>query len=144
MEREESEAVHSLPAVTNLEEFSGRYGGRRFRPPADVLCEELAALPGPGSLIVQVYDINLVIGSVAGCSGATADSNGFWAHLSERCRVRPRPRLSERDETKRDVSCPWIDALGVRSGFSTDILTGYYRATRFCVGHLGSLDSVSA
>jgi len=43
-QREESEAEHSLPAVTSLEEFTERYGGRRFLPPADVLCEELTAL----------------------------------------------------------------------------------------------------
>jgi hypothetical protein len=28
--------------VTSLEEFTERYSGRRFLPPSDVLCEELA------------------------------------------------------------------------------------------------------
>ena len=41
--REELEGEHSLPAVTSLEEFTERYTGRRFLPPADVLCGELAA-----------------------------------------------------------------------------------------------------
>ena len=43
VQREESEAAHSLPAVTSFEEFTERYGGRRFLLPSDVLCEELAA-----------------------------------------------------------------------------------------------------
>ena len=43
VQREEFEAEHSLPAVTSLEEFTERYGGRRFLPPSDVLCEELEA-----------------------------------------------------------------------------------------------------
>ena len=43
VQREESEAAHSLPPVTSLEEFTERYSGRRFLPPSDVLCEELAA-----------------------------------------------------------------------------------------------------
>jgi hypothetical protein len=42
VQREESEAAHSLPPVTSLEEFTERYSGRRFLPPSDVLCEELA------------------------------------------------------------------------------------------------------
>ncbi len=42
MQREESEAKHSPPPVTSFEEFSKRYKGRRFLPPPDVLCQELA------------------------------------------------------------------------------------------------------
>jgi len=43
VEREEAEAAHALSPVTNLAEFTERYGARRFLPPSEVLCEELDA-----------------------------------------------------------------------------------------------------